>query len=252
MLKSAKEVPRGGHPYCREHLVNQNYRQRKIGQLNVIEKPGSSDGPWIIIFHGFGADASDLASFAQAIDAPKDVNWLFPDGPLEVPIGPHTMGRAWFPIDMAEIEKAMMAGTHRDMSELTPPGLETSRDLVLEMIAELGLSMEKILLGGFSQGAMLTTDIALRSEISPKGIALLSGTLLNQDIWKGFAEKKKGLKFFQSHGTSDPVLGFPQAQKLNSLLTNAGLRGDFIEFAGGHEIPPQVMKGFSDFISKTL
>ncbi|MEZ4742968.1 MAG: serine esterase [Bdellovibrionota bacterium] len=224
------------------------YRQRKIAQLNVIEKSSSKNGPWIILLHGYGADAADLASLAQVIPTPENINWIFPDAPLKVPIGPHITGRAWFPIDMAEIEKAMMQGKHRDMSNYTPSGLARARSLVLEMISELQVPFDDIILGGFSQGAMLSTDICLRSDILPKGLVLLSGTLLNKDIWQQFALKRAGLKFFQSHGTADPILGFKQANDLNKLLTDSGLIGSLHAFEGGHEIPPNIISKLTDYI----
>jgi phospholipase/carboxylesterase len=228
--------------------MKSEYRENKIGPLNVIEKRGNPDMPWIILFHGYGASSSDLAPLADEINVPEGTNWIFPDGPISVPIGPQMTGKAWFPIDMAEIEKAMMAGTHRDMSGTTPPGLSEARLSAEEMLHDLHVPMDKIILGGFSQGAMLATDLTLNSETTPKGLALLSSTLLNKDIWSSLAKKKSPLHFFQSHGTTDQVLGYQQAQNLYKTLTEQGMTGDFTEFNGGHEIPPIVLKNLSQYI----
>ena len=73
---------------------------RRLGPLEAVEAVQNPDAPWVVMFHGYGADAFDLASLADVIPAKKPLNYLFPQGPLEVPIGPGWTGRAWWPINM--------------------------------------------------------------------------------------------------------------------------------------------------------
>lgn len=229
--------------------MSENFQQRKIGPLQVIEKRGDKEGLWVILFHGFGADSADLAPLAEVIKAPPGTNWLFPDGPLQVPIGPYHSGRAWFPIDMAEIERMILQGKHRDMSDRTPPGLDAARTMVRDMIAALEVPIERIVLGGFSQGAMIATDFSLHQETSqPRGMVLLSGTLLNRTLWSQLATRHQGLRYYQCHGTNDPILGYTQAKELHSILTASGLVGTFSSFNGGHEIPSTVVNEVGNFL----
>jgi phospholipase/carboxylesterase len=117
------------------------------------------------------------------------------------------------------------------------------------MLKALSIPLERVVLGGFSQGAMVAADYSLHQNQGPKAMILLSGTLLNRDIWSNLARKKKGLKYYQCHGTNDPVLGYTQAKQLNSVLTEAGLDGSFSTFMGGHEIPSTVIAEVGTFLN---
>ncbi|MGZ3773522.1 MAG: alpha/beta hydrolase [Pseudobdellovibrionaceae bacterium] len=222
---------------------------RQLGKIHCQEINKDDNAPWIIFFHGFGADCNDLFPLGDMISTKKTYNWLFPNGFLEVPIGPAWMGRAWWPVDMMEIQKATERGEHRDFSNETPKGMTKAYDMALEMIKQLKVPWNKIVLGGFSQGAMLATELYLRAPETPAGLVIMSGTLLHQDEWKQLASARAGQKFFQCHGEMDPVLGFKQAQKLETLLTQNGMKGSLLKFRGGHEIPQQVLLKISEYLN---
>jgi phospholipase/carboxylesterase len=157
-------------------------------------------------------------------------------------------GRAWFPIDVEALVTAQMAGIPRDLSNETPPGMKQARLQVTEMIAALGLKISDVILMGFSQGAMLATMVSLYSDVKPRGLILFSASLLDQSNWRAKAPKHAGMRFFQSHGTRDDLLGIDGARKLNQLLTEAGWIGELQEFDGGHEIPQEVLYGTSQYV----
>ncbi|EMN48069.1 phospholipase/carboxylesterase [Leptospira interrogans str. L1207] len=219
-----------------------------IGPIEAVYIPGNPETYTVILFHGYGANAYDLSPLSAYLDLPDGTNWLFPNGILEIPVMPGYNGRAWFPIDMEALQRAMTTGGYRDFSDRYPAGLESAREKAMEMIRILGVPMDKIILGGFSQGAMLATDITLHSEIAPAGLMILSGTLISETDWKRLAEKKKDYRFFQSHGRLDPVLGYPASKKLEQLLIGAGWKGEMIAFQGGHEIPDAVLKGMNLYL----
>lgn len=222
---------------------------RQLGKIHCQEINNNDEAPWILFFHGYGADCNDLFSLGELIPTKKTYNWLFPNGFLEVPIGPGWTGRAWWPVDMNEIQEAASRGEHRDFSNLTPPGMPKAYDVAMEMIRQLKVPWNKIILGGFSQGAMLATELYLRAPETPAGLVIMSGTLLHQENWKPLISQRAGQKFFQSHGTQDPVLGFKQAQKLETLLTQNGMKGSLLAFRGGHEIPGPVLTKISEYIN---
>jgi len=222
---------------------------RQLGKIHCQEINNDDNAPWIIFFHGYGADCNDLLSLGEMISTNKTYNWLFPNGTLEVPIGPAWTGRAWWNIDMMEIQRAMETGIPRDFSGEIPKGMDKARDAALEMIRQLRVPWNQIILGGFSQGAMLATDLYLRAPETPKGLVVMSGTLVNQEEWKKFVPNRAGEKFFQSHGEMDQVLAFKQAQKLETLLTQNGMKGSLMGFRGGHEIPAQVLTKISQYIN---
>jgi phospholipase/carboxylesterase len=225
---------------------------RQLGKIHCQEINKDDNAPWVIFFHGYGADCNDLFPLGEVISTKKTTNWLFPNGPLEVPIGPAWTGRAWWPIDMMEIQRAMERGEHRDFSKEAPKGLDKAREKVMEMIKQLRVPWNQIILGGFSQGAMLATDIYLRAPETPKGLVIMSGSLVTQDEWTPLIANRKGETFFQSHGQSDQVLGFKQAQKLETLLNQNGMKGSLLGFNGGHEIPQIVLQKISTYLNEKL
>ena len=96
---------------------------------------------------------------------------------------------------------------------------------------------------------MLATDLYLRAPETPKGLVIMSGTLVNQDEWKPLVSKRAGEKFFQSHGEMDQVLAYKNAQKLETMLTQNGMKGSLMGFRGGHEIPQQVLTKIGQYIN---
>ena len=221
------------------------YRETRYGTLRCIEAVQSTDAKWVVLFHGYGADASDLAPLAGVLAQGSNtskVNWLFPEGPLTVPIGPHMHGKAWFPIDIDALENPALRA-QRQLAENVPPGMSEATSLAKEMLADLDVPSDRLILGGFSQGAMLATEISLTyKNPSPCGLTILSGTLLCRDRWAKLSSNLSGLNFFQSHGTGDPLLPVDAARELNKVLNQGGLEGELLEFPGGHEIPQIVLK----------
>jgi phospholipase/carboxylesterase len=225
---------------------------RRLGSIHCLEKNVDDNGTWLILFHGFGADAQDLFSLSEVTPAPDDLNWLFPNGPLEVPIGPGYTGRAWWPIDMAEFNAAITSGVPRDLSKDTPAGLESAFEKAMKMIHDLRIPWNNIIIGGFSQGAMLATEIFLRAPESPKGLVILSGTTMHADKWRELAKSRKGIPFFMSHGDSDQVLGVKYAQMAETIFTQAGMTGRLNRFSGGHEIPESILQKLGGFLTTLL
>jgi phospholipase/carboxylesterase len=203
-----------------------------------------------IILHGFGADMNDLAPLHSYLDPAGKFNWIFPNGIQEVPVGPHMSGRAWFPIRMAEIEEAAMRGDVVDFADVCPPGLVEAETRLKTFIKTLRIKSEDLILGGFSQGAMMTCQIALTLPDDIAAMLLFSGNCINLQVWSENAERHRKLPFIQSHGTDDPILGFKHAERLYGMLKGAGLKGEFIPFKGFHEIPLPVIREAAKFLEK--
>lgn len=213
------------------------YEETNLGGLDTLAVRGDPRGLTVVVLHGYGADAFDLLPLAREIAAPPGTNWLFPHAPLQVEIGPHMTGRAWFPIDLMAMQLAMLSGKAPELNRVSPPMLADSVAMVRAMLRGFGSELARTVLMGFSQGAMVATALTLRAEGNPAGLCLFSGTLLDEAAWRSQAGKRAGLPFVQSHGRQDPLLSFAAAQRLHAILTDAGWHGDWIGFDGGHEIP---------------
>lgn len=227
----------------------------KVRLVGGSDGHGGGDGPVVMLLHGFGAPGDDLVPLADVIDVPGETRWLFPEAPLSLNMG---LGdsRAWWIIDFARIQADREAGRIRDLSAEIPQGLALARERVLAFLNELPrqfpLNYERTVIGGFSQGAMLTCDAILHTDYPFAGLVQLSGNLLAREVWLPLAGKRKGLPVFQSHGTQDDILPHIGAERLRDALSQAGLVVEWHSFQGGHEIPEMVLRGLSKFMTKSL
>jgi phospholipase/carboxylesterase len=215
------------------------------GNLDAIEIfPEEKKALTVVCLHGYGADMRDLAPLAAEIPASRPIRWVFPDGPETLEWG----GKAWFPIDVAAFEEAQRTGKPRDLSAAEPAGMAEARADLAGLIAELDVPWERLVLMGFSQGAMMAVDAAARAPQAPAGVAILSGTLVDRKSLAALAPKRKGLSFFQSHGSVDPILGFAQALELEKVLKDAGWVGSLARFEGGHAIPTEILAALGKWL----
>jgi phospholipase/carboxylesterase len=231
-------------------------KRETIGGLTVWatggdDDRGGGDGPLVVLCHGFGAPGDDLVPLAEVLPAPPRTRFAFPEAPLALPMGD---ARAWWMIDLLRIEMSMHAGRGIDMSGEVPAGLDLARDKLVAVLLELRrrAPAAPLVLGGFSQGAMLSADVAARTEIPLAGLVLLSGTLIAEKEWTPLVPRRSGLKVFQSHGTGDPLLSYAGAARLRDVMGAAGLDVRFVPFPGGHEIPRHVLGLLGQFLHETL
>lgn len=227
-------------------------QQIEMCGLKTLKVEGDPDGPVVILFHGFGADAYDLLPLSQVYKERPKATWLFPHGPLEIEIAPGYTGRAWFEIDLERIKRAIQMGQKNEVNLAFPPDLQEARRIGTQLIAELNIPLSKLFLGGFSQGAVLAADIGLNAFEKVGGLILLSGTLIHEPQWERLAHQHAGMPFFQSHGQNDPILPYERAQALEKILKGGGLKGKLHTFAGGHEIPPPILTELRNFLTKQL
>lgn len=205
-----------------------------------------SKGPLkAVIFHGYGANCHDLYPLAPYLDNELISEWIFPNGLISALGAPG--GRAWFPIDIIKLEEAMQRGEYRDFSEPISKEVIFAREKIKGLLFELNLQPETTIVGGFSQGAMLATDLFLNTEETFKSLLIMSGTWLGKNEWSDLAKEKCG-RFFQCHGKSDPLLPFSLAQELSEMLMKNGWQGLFHPFNGGHEIPHGALEQLKGFL----
>ncbi|MCS6897283.1 MAG: hypothetical protein NZM29_04860 [Nitrospira sp.] len=219
------------------------------------DRRGGGNGPLVILLHGFGAPGDDLVPLSEAIKAPASTRWLFPEGPLSLDWGVGD-SRAWWIIDFARIQEDRAAGRIRDLSGEVPQGLALARERLLTFLkdlpGQLPIDFRQTVIGGFSQGAMLTCDAVLHTDYPFAGLVQLSGNLLAESVWQPLVSRRKGLRVFQSHGTSDDILPLVGAERLRDFLAHAGLLVEWHRFRGGHEIPESVLRQLGLFFAEVL
>jgi phospholipase/carboxylesterase len=225
------------------------YAQQRLGELDCHLLAGTTTPTrGLVLCHGFGAPGTDLVPIGEELchlapELQDSTLFVFPQAPLTPPEFRPYGGRAWWPLDMQRLQAAIQYGEFRDLRKDAPERLPAARDELTSVLAALeqqfGLALDRVLLGGFSQGSMLATDVALHLPSPPAGLIVYSGTLLNEAEWTRLAPHRRGLAVLQTHGTSDPILPFAAAEWLRDLLSAAGLNVEFQNFRGGHTISPQ-------------
>lgn len=194
--------------------------------------------PLVITMHGRGADANDLADIASMIDGPGGYRFLFPNAPKAWEAAPGmTFGYTWF-----------------DGLPPDPKSIEASRKIVLQFLdaalKRYPTPAGKVVLGGFSQGALMALDAGLRTTLPLAGIVAMSGALFEPDLPDLSA--KKDLPILIVHGTADEMINVNMARRARRVLEGLGLDLQYQEFPMGHHLTQESMGVVRDFIGRCL
>lgn len=176
----------------------------------------------VVFVHGYGADGADLLGLADPL-APHLPGTVFysPDAPE--PCNGAPMGRQWFPIPWIDgsTEEAARQGLLAASGDLN--------SFLDKKLAEEGLTPDRLVLVGFSQGAMMSLHVAPRRALPVAGVVSISGRLLSPELLYEAVVKPPIILI---HGDQDPVVPF----------ADMGLAGDAL-VAAGFETYGHVMKG---------
>lgn len=212
---------------------------------------GKGDGPMVLLLHGFGAPGDDLVPLAAELRAPAGTRFAFPEAPIDL-----GFGRAWWMIDPERFQSAVLRGTVDAIAAERPAGLDEARDMILGVVHALerdhGVDARRLVLGGFSQGAMLSLEAALSLPAPPPALLLMSPTIVDEAGWRARAARLRGVPVLLSHGRQDPLLPFSQSEKLWDLLAQAGAQVTFVPFQGGHTIDGKVLEEASAVLKQVL
>lgn len=210
--------------------------------------------PMFILLHGFGAHMGDLAGIAPAIDAAGYV-YICPNAPLSVEIGPGMTGFAWTP----PRDLRAVGDVHRPAPDMDAAVAAASRaadmlqSLTDEVAAEYNTPPGDILLGGFSQGGMMTYRVGLPSPERFKGLAALSGAAPYPDALRPLLPPDRGQPVFVAHGTDDAVLPLQSGRDAAEFLRAEGYAPEYREYEGmAHEIRQDVIADLAAWAHKTL
>lgn len=167
-------------------------------QLNVLRRDAASGVArlLVVLCHGVAADAQDLIGLAEPwAAASPDLAFVAVDAPEPCDMAP--FGRQWFSLQ-DRTPSVLEAGARR-----ATPALMATADAEL---ARLGLAAGRIVLMGFSQGAMMVLHAGLRRKVPPAAILSYSGAMLDSPALD--AEITGRPPVLLVHGEADEVVPF--------------------------------------------
>jgi phospholipase/carboxylesterase len=179
----------------------------------------------VVLLHGRGADEHDLAPLLDLLDPERRLTGLLPRGPLALPPG----GRHWYVVrEIGFPDPGTFLPTFADASAWLDQALE-----------EVGVAPDRAVIGGFSQGAVMSYALGLGAgRPRPAAILAFSGFIPRVDGFELELESRAGLPVSIAHGTFDPVIGVEWGRDARDLLETAGLAVRYREDPVGHQISP--------------
>jgi phospholipase/carboxylesterase len=193
----------------------------------------------LVLFHGRGVDEHDLYPLFDELDPAQRLLGIAPRGPLSLPPG----GRHWYIVQrVGHPEPRTFGESFARIGEL------------LEGIAEIyGVSVERTVLGGFSQGTVMSYAAGLgRGRPRPAGIMALSGFIPTVDGFEIELESRVGMPVAIAHGTLDPIISVDFARSARQRLVEGGAEVLYHESPVPHTIDPRVMPELRDWLEDAI
>ena len=210
--------------------------------LETLERTiGRGEGPIVVMLHGYGSAPEHFLGLADRGDLPRGTLLVLPRAPLRIP-GHEGHGTMWFalPHPLGTLGSDRM------------PGAVQARERVTALLDGLSRAHpgRALILGGFSQGAMVSLDLALRDPRPLAGLVLLSGTMIDEEATTARLDARRGLPVYVAHGTRDTVLAYEGDAHLVEVMRAHALDVRFTTFDGGHVATPVVSTELAAFVTR--
>lgn len=171
-------------------------------------KPLNEAKAAMILVHGRGATAPSILELAGALAHP-DIAYL----------APQASGNTWYPYSFL---------SPMDQNE---PGLSSGLQAVADVVAQVetaGIPAEKIIIGGFSQGACLASEFVARNARRYGGLLVFSGGVIGPPgTPRDYDGSLEGTPIFL--GCSDADFHIPAERVHESTAVFEGLGADVTE-----------------------
>lgn len=193
----------------------------------------------IIFLHGYGSNEADL--FELKDEFSPDYIYLSVQAPMMLAPGSYQ----WYGLQPSEQSQvAANVLKHGKMLE----------DFVVAAAKKYQTVADKVILIGFSQGAIMSYELALQHPKNVRGIAALSGKILaplKEKIKPGL--DLQGLSVFIGHGTIDDRVYYREAAEAMALLEKTSIKPALHSYQKmGHSINQQELADVKKWIEETL
>ena len=208
----------------------------------VLRERGPTPQHTLVWLHGLGADGNDFAPLVDALELPPDLGLrvVLPHAPVRaVTINAGAPMRAWYDFRTLEFGRGEAAEEIADSIRLIHELLDAER-------ARLPAG-GKLLLGGFSQGGVMTLAAGLRAEPRPDALIVLSAYL-----WDSLPEPERAPPVFQAHGEQDSVIPLAIGQATHRQLLDAGIDTQWQTYPMAHAVCPEEIEDLTRWLLRTL
>ena len=193
----------------------------------------------LVLFHGRGTDEHDLWPLLDALDPDRRLAGLTPRGPLSLPPG----GAHWYVVRRVGFPDP-------ETFHATFARASAWLDALLQ---HLGIPTGRTVLGGFSQGAVMSYALGLaRGRPAPAGIVALSGFVPSVEGLELDLAGRHGLPVGIGHGVYDPVIGVEHAREARRRLEVAGAAVTYRESALPHAVDPSFVGELAGWVAETV
>jgi phospholipase/carboxylesterase len=192
----------------------------------------------LVLFHGRGTSEDDLFPLLDLLDPEARLVGITPRGPLELGGGAH-----WYIVrEVGYPDPATFFPTYSALA-----------DWVDGLPEALGVSGERIVLGGFSQGAVMTHALTLgKGRPSPAAAIALSGFIPEVEGFELDLESRRGLPVAIGHGTFDPVIPVDFGRAAKQRLEAAGLDVVYRESPMAHSVDPAFLEELRPWLAAAI
>lgn len=213
--------------------------------LDCLEiEPDAAAAGTVIWLHGLGADAGDFEPIVPMLELAAPVRFVFPNAPIRpVTINAGMEMRAWYDIDPG----APLSGE---------ADIRASAAAVADLVERengRGVSTDRIVLAGFSQGGVIALHLGLRLPERVAGIMALSTYVHDHEhVADEVSLASVDVPIFMAHGIQDPMIPITRAVTSRQALEALGYRIEWHEYAMGHQVCPQEIAHISRWLSGVL
>jgi phospholipase/carboxylesterase len=181
----------------------------------------------LVLLHGRGTDEHDLFPLLDLLDPEGRFAGVTPRGPLALPPG----GAHWYVIrEVGHPDPVTFGSTYEALGEWLDA-----------LPAELGAE-GRFVLGGFSQGAVMSYALALgEGRRRPDTLIALSGFIPTVDGFSLDLSDPSRPRVAIGHGTFDPVISVEFSRAARALLTKAGFDVLYRESPMAHSVDPEFL-----------
>lgn len=187
----------------------------------------------LVLFHGRATSEHDLFPLLDELDPERRLLGVTPRGPLALPPG----GAHWYVI-------REVGHPDPDTFQATYAAAGSWLD---DLLAEHGIPIERTILGGFSQGAVMTHSLGEGADRPrPAGLIALSGFIPTVEGWE--MGDVTGLPVAIGHGTYDPVIGVQFGRSAKERLEQAGADVTYRESPMAHSVDPGYLAELREWV----